>query len=126
MARPNTNSRPAVPSAEEIQLKPWKYLGYEAYSSFTSSHDDFFVLRRFSSLTARVLLSMQDEISELEEKLTNLERELRQPNAVDVHNGTFRGDTQKGRVDLVLEIRHKLKEYRELQIWYQGGYRAQE
>lgn len=118
MASTSSNSTPAAQSTEDIRLKPWKYLGYEAYSSFVSSHDDFFIFRRFSALTSRVILSIQDEISELEERRTELEKELRQPNGVEVHNGTFRGDrdTQNERSSLVLQIRRKLKEYRTLRF----------
>lgn len=98
-------------SLEEINSKPWKYLGYEEYSSFISSDDDFFVVRRFSALTARIILALQDQLSELEEQLGQLEQNLKRCDSPAVHNGSFREETQGARADLVWEINKKLREY---------------
>jgi hypothetical protein len=100
-------------SPEEINSKPWKYLGYEEYSSFMSSDDDFFVVRRFSTLTARVILALQDQLSELEEQLGSLEKNLKRRGSPAVHNGSFREETQAARADLVWKINRKLREYSE-------------
>ena len=56
--------------------KPWKFIGYRAFCKFVASDDDFFVLRRFSVLTSRVLLSLQDELSELQSKPEAVEEDL--------------------------------------------------
>jgi hypothetical protein len=100
-------------SPEQINSKPWKYLGYEEYSSFMSSDDDFFVVRRFSTLTARVILALQDQLSELEEQLGSLEKNLKRRGSPAVHNGSFREETQAARADLVWKINRKLREYSE-------------
>lgn len=47
---------PLLPLVDEKARKPWKYYGYQAYSEFIASEDDFFILRRFSTVSARVLL----------------------------------------------------------------------
>lgn len=54
---------------------------------------------------------MQDEISELEEALDDLDRSYRRREAPDVNNGSFRHDDQQDRVALLREIRRKLEEY---------------
>src|SRR5690349_8772339 len=54
----------------EIQTKPWKYIGYPAFALWLSSDNDFFLIRRFDALNARVILMLQWEISVLESKLT--------------------------------------------------------
>lgn len=102
----------AIPLQDARQQKPWKYLGYEAYAQFIASDDDFFILRRFSYLTARVLLSLQDELLVHEDELAAIEVAVRKED-LDVHNGAFRSDreTEPKRKELVRVIATKLKEY---------------
>ncbi|CEJ82518.1 hypothetical protein VHEMI02578 [[Torrubiella] hemipterigena] len=64
----------AEPSEEEIQRKPWKFVGYKGYTNFISTDDSLFILRRFNSLNIRVALALQDEVSVLEEKLNILDK----------------------------------------------------
>lgn len=106
-----------VPS-EEVNNKPWKYLGYEEYSSFISSDDDFFVVRRFSTLTARVILALQDQLSELEEELAILEKSLKRFDSPAVHNGSFREETKVERAGLLMRINKRLREYSEIRFPY--------
>jgi hypothetical protein len=77
---------------DEIDEKPWKYIGYKGYSDFIASENDFFVLRRFASVSARIALELQDEVVVLEERLEDLDRELSKREMVDVNNGSFRDD----------------------------------
>lgn len=98
-------------SSEELALKPWKYLGYRAFSELLASDDSLLMVRRFSVLTARVLLCLQDGLTEDEEKLQKLEKELSSKDAADVHNGSFRQETQQKRKDLVIQIDSKLRKY---------------
>lgn len=88
-------------------------MGYRGFSEFVASHDNFFILRRFGTLTARVLLSLQDELVELEGQLETLENHLSSAGAPDIHNGSFREETQQARVDLIREIDGKLRAYSE-------------
>lgn len=105
--------RPAAwePSQEDIDQKAWKYAGYRSFCEFVSSDEDFFVLRRFGALSARVLLELQDQLARLEERLETTEQQLRQNDVPDVHNGSFRQETQAQRKEIISEAQHVLREY---------------
>ena len=92
-------------------MKPWKYSGYQSFSAFVASNNDFFVLRRFGDLSARVLLGLQDQLSCLEEGLGVLEKRVREKDAPDIHNGSFRQETQEERQALVCRAKLLLREY---------------
>ncbi|KAF9891652.1 hypothetical protein FE257_003664 [Aspergillus nanangensis] len=79
------------PSETDLQAQPWKYLGYKAFSEWSASDNDFFVLRRFSTLNTRVMLKMQDEIVRLEE-LAEIDRTNAQLHHPPTNNGSFRND----------------------------------
>ncbi|KAK1544994.1 hypothetical protein CPAR01_02496 [Colletotrichum paranaense] len=108
-------ARKEEPTEEEIQEKPWKYIGYKGYTNFISSDDDFFVLRRFDSLNVRAALALQDELSWLEEELGVLDNEFSAKAADDFNNGTLRQDVPD-RIDLVRIISVKLRDYNEFLI----------
>ncbi|KAF7558154.1 hypothetical protein G7Z17_g52 [Cylindrodendrum hubeiense] len=101
----------APPTEEEIFKKPWKFIGYRGYANFISSEDDFFILRRFNTLNARVALALQDELCELEEELSELDTEFSKRCYDGVSNGTFREDQVEERRALVREIAKKLGKY---------------
>ena len=70
-----------------------------------ASDNAFFVLRRFGTLNTRVLLAMQDEIVELEDKLNFMDEEYsRKDYTYNVDNGTFRDDPFNDRRELVTKI----------------------
>ena len=96
--------------------KQWKYVGYREYSTFLTSDNDFLLLRRFSTITLRVLLALQDELSELEEQLNTIDERLADPKAPDVHNGSFREETSEVRLEIIKEIHSKLKAYSTSQL----------
>ncbi|KAI0386071.1 hypothetical protein F5Y04DRAFT_275677 [Hypomontagnella monticulosa] len=101
------------PTEEEILLRPWKYIGYKGYSSFLASEDEFFVLRRFDSLNIRIALSLQDELSVLEEELSEIDRKYSERDTtVAVNNGTFRYD-QQDLTRLLSRIEQKVRHYNE-------------
>jgi hypothetical protein len=105
------NSVPEIPlTKEEIEKKPWKYIGYRGYADFIASENDFYILRRFASLNARVALSLQDQISVLEEQLDELDKHCSRRDAEDLHNGSFR-DNREERTALVEMIYEKLTKY---------------
>lgn len=106
------------PSQTEFAEKPWKYIGYRFFSSLVASDDDSFVLRRFGTLTARVLLGLQDQLSRVEEDLEELEKRAREQDAPDMHNGSFRLETQEYRRDLVRQAQLLLREYSQLAFLY--------
>ena len=98
-------------SESERAKKSWKYVGYQGFTSFVASDNDFFVLRRFSTLAARVLLALQDELVELEEQLVIIDAHLSDPLAPDLHNGSFRQEMSEPRLDLIKHIDRKLRAY---------------
>lgn len=77
---------------ERERKQPWKYIGYKVFSRWMASDQTFFILRRFGALNARVALSLQDEIVELEEKLNFMDKEYSSTEWPDVNNGSFRDD----------------------------------
>jgi hypothetical protein len=101
---------------EDVRRRPWKYVGYRGVSSFIASEDDFFVLRRFSIVTARVLLGLQDEIVELEGKLNDLDESLSRKDAPNIHNGSFRQETSTVRLSVLKRLEPKLRAYNDLVI----------
>ncbi|KAK8135820.1 hypothetical protein PG984_003760 [Apiospora sp. TS-2023a] len=121
-------------SPDEICQKPWsvvsltdlpecyidserKYIGYPAFAEHLSRADDFFAIRRFDRLHCRVLITLQDEITVLEEKLDVLDASFSDRNARDFHNGSVRGDRPERR-DLIKRISAELKEYDEVLYRY--------
>jgi hypothetical protein len=50
----------------------WKFEGYREFSKWMASDDDFFIIRRFQSLNANVILYMQDRISQIESQLKSI------------------------------------------------------
>ncbi|KAK5173135.1 uncharacterized protein LTR77_003257 [Saxophila tyrrhenica] len=62
--------QPSAPTEDEIKAgDSWHHLGYPAFVRWMASSNDFFVLRRFSRLSARCLLYQQNEIARLEKDL---------------------------------------------------------
>ncbi|KAK4112398.1 hypothetical protein N656DRAFT_709377 [Canariomyces notabilis] len=100
------------PTEADIQLKPWKYIGYKGYAEFISSDDDFLILRRFDSLSARVALRLQDEINVLEEELERLDTIHSKPESTDFNNGTLRDDIAE-RAEILELAARKLRRYNE-------------
>ena len=85
--------------------------GYPAMCRWMASDDDFFVIRKFGEVAARVLLRMQDRIVQLEEELHKQD----QISAMHgLHNGTFRKEKNLPRDQIMDELTWRLKEYRML------------
>lgn len=103
-------------SYQERKNQPWRYIGYRGFCKFVTSDNDFFILRRFSVLSSRVLLALQDELCELEEQLEAQEVELISQSAPKVHGGTFREEISEDRYKIIREIDQKLRAYNELVI----------
>lgn len=76
---------------------------------WTASDDDFFVLRRFGELSARILLRLQDRIVILEEDLQRMDSECIKN---DLDNGTFRYDRNWERQRLLDLLTSRLEQYR--------------
>jgi hypothetical protein len=113
---PNSTQTPAqIPLHNQPAQKPkrkfWKTIGYQGYSKFLATDNDFLIFRHFGVLNTRVLLLLQDEISVLEQELEALDFTHSQPSAADIHNGSFRRESLPQRRALLLEIHKKIKEY---------------
>ena len=94
----------------------WKFIGYPGFAEFMKSSQDFFLLRRFDKLNARVLLAMQDEIAKLEEDLEKIDhdRMMADVNKLAIENGmngSLRMDFSSQRQGLLKQIKPLLKEY---------------
>lgn len=81
-----------------------------------ASDDDFFVLRRFDSLSTRVALYQQDQVALLEQELGIQDRRCREAlgdarNRVD-DGGTFRSDLWKRRGQILEDLAGVLSRYR--------------
>lgn len=74
----------------EVDRKPWKFIGYHGYSRFLCSDTDFLVFQRFDVASTRLILRLQDRVSILQERLEKLDRQLNRREAEDIHNGSFR------------------------------------
>ncbi|KAK3690206.1 hypothetical protein B0T22DRAFT_536947 [Podospora appendiculata] len=83
------------PTEKYTQRKPWRYFDYKGYAGFIASGDDFLLLRRPESLSARVVLDLQDQIA--------IKRD-----AEHSHNGTDRDDIDE-RTILLSKISEKLR-----------------
>lgn len=76
---------------------------------WTASDDDFFLLRRFGELSARVLLRLQDRIVKLEDDLHRMDQMCVENGS---NNGTFRYDPMEERQWLLDELTSRLGQYR--------------
>lgn len=112
--------------------------GYAAAASWLASDPDneTLVFRKFGKLSALSLLYMQSEILELENRLRDIDRatvksyDMNLKDAASTwetlvrqcHPGDeFRQDAQE-RMDLILDLREKLRKYRELHEQHRGDF----
>ncbi|KAH3962539.1 hypothetical protein HBI25_161070 [Parastagonospora nodorum] len=110
MESPHRPSSAESISPQEEKEKPWKYIGYKIFSRWIASDPSFFVLRRFGTLNARVALSLQDEIAQLEEKLDYMDKIYSSRDTPDAHNGTFREEPFAGDDDRQHLVKSELPE----------------
>ncbi|KAI7774483.1 hypothetical protein LA080_008316 [Diaporthe eres] len=97
--------------AEKRTTKPWKQLGYPAFSKWMSSSDDFLVLRRFSTLDVRVLLLLQDRIVRLERDLGRYDEVARLAPDEFANSGSFRLDAWEDRKNIMDQLLPLLDQY---------------
>jgi hypothetical protein len=81
--------------------------GYPRFAAFLDSTHEFSLFRKFGYLRARVLLQKQDQLAELEEKLSALDAEEEIP----YYLCTRREDKNSARQALIREIELTLQEY---------------
>jgi hypothetical protein len=111
MATPLTVSDTLPYTRVDASQAPSEHPGYPEFAAFVASDQAFFILRRFSRLSARVLLALQDEIAQLESKLDDIDKSLAYPNLPHMQNGTFRNDPNEERGRCIRQAEEKLKRY---------------
>ena len=77
-----------------------------------ASDDDFFVLRKFGIVGARVALHLQDQVAWLEEQLEHEDKLCRQGPVHLADSGTFRLDQRPNRRQLLADLASSLERYR--------------
>ena len=82
--------------------------GYPVFSKWVASDDDFFVLRKFGTVSARVTLMMQDRI---ECSIRELEERDNECQEKGKHNGTFRYDEDRQRQHTLEKLSWQLGKY---------------
>ena len=75
-----------------------------------ASDGDFYILRKFDVESARIALWLQDGITQLSEKLKEVDQYYEENGA---HCGKFRTNGPDARNDLLCEMAFKLERYRE-------------
>ncbi|KAL8922483.1 MAG: hypothetical protein Q9172_003548 [Xanthocarpia lactea] len=106
--RDNSNPVNSNPSVSPELLDPRKYRGYPAMCTWMASDDDFFVVRRFGRLSARVALLMQNRIVRLE---SIVHAEDAKWIKGDGDNGSFDLDPSKERQNAMDELVWRLEQY---------------
>jgi hypothetical protein len=91
-------------------------VGYRDFSRWVASDPAWFITRRFSTLNARIILRLQDNVVELEQKLNKLDRDYSLPNSImqdddNTHNGSFRLESFDDRKQVIKDLAIALKEY---------------
>ncbi|QPC76221.1 hypothetical protein HYE68_006973 [Fusarium pseudograminearum] len=109
MAAPPT--LPVVAPSTHANLSVEDYReGYPRFTSLISSHDPFFLFRRFGRLRARLLLIKQDKLAVLEKKLDDIDN----AEPIPFFLGKTRLDGNQDRLAVLAEIESNLAEYDEL------------
>lgn len=119
---------------EEGEQGQTRHGGYTAAASWLASDPDneTLVFRKFDKLAALNLLYMQSEVLELEKKVRDMHKATIDSYDMDLRDAAstwetliqqsqpgsseFRQDA-KERMDLILDLRKKLKEYRKFNSW---------
>ncbi|KAF1952759.1 hypothetical protein CC80DRAFT_596370 [Byssothecium circinans] len=90
---PSSTTSSAIVPDNEKHRRAFKYEGYQAFSVWMATEDDFFLFRRFDSLNAQTILWMQDRISRIEEDLQTIHKQIENtPDESTLGNDSFRLD----------------------------------
>jgi hypothetical protein len=109
---PKLPSRSALDALEAALRAPQRLVGYRGYSRIISASKNFFIARQSTTLNARIILLMQDDIAELEAELNALDTKLSLDTSVQhIHNGSFRMESSMERLKLLSNLKFRLKEY---------------
>ena len=95
-------------SKNQRQTSPERYVGYPGLVSHMTETQNL-IFRRFDEIHVRLLLYLQDQISQLETQLQTLDGQNLAEKGM--HNGTFREDVDRVRVDIMERLRILVGEY---------------
>ena len=100
-------------SADEKGRTNWQYQGYPGLSRWMASASDFLVLKRFSPLQVRCLLSLQGEIARMEHQIEAWDiYAQKQPQATGGGmNGSLGNDPYEQRAALIRQVTPMLDQY---------------
>jgi len=107
---PIASSQPQILTQQEVDEKPWKYIGYKGYTEFLATENDFLILRRFAAVSTRIALLLQHQVSSLEDKLDHLDWKYSRREEEDVNSGSFRHN-EDDRLAVLNDLRLKLLQY---------------
>jgi hypothetical protein len=95
-------------SENHKKVEPDRYVGYPGLVSYMTETQSL-IVRRFDDVHVRLLLYIQDQISQLETQLRTLDEQ----NYLEkgIHNGTFREDVDRVRVHVMERLRILVGEY---------------
>ncbi|OJD38905.1 uncharacterized protein BKCO1_3000201 [Diplodia corticola] len=121
-SRASIQSANGAANQDAYAAKEHRSMGYPAFSSLLSSDNDAFVARRFGSLHVRTILFVQDEITQLEDRLAKIDKEVAEAQQEEYlcHNGSFRGDKMwhRERYEIMQHLPTLLEKYDRLVTSY--------
>ena len=68
-------------------------------------------MRKFGAANTRVILSLQDQVADLEEQLAEIDDYCARRGMGKVDNGTFRNEPRDHRRKVIEKLQNKLNEY---------------
>jgi hypothetical protein len=117
MPAPRPSAGPTTNASNE---PPYKAQGYQEFSKWMASENDFFVFRRFESLNAGTILWMQYRISELEKRLEQIHKDVETSEKADnLKNSSFKWDEKwrPERTMIMGELSGLLLQYSEYMLY---------
>jgi hypothetical protein len=113
----NPSSPTSMPKDDPMFRLPGKYEGYKELSRWMASSDDFFIIRRFQSSNALVILYMQYRIVGIEDRLNEIHERIEKED-FETRNSSFLWDErfEPERARLLVELTgllHHYSEYRQ-------------
>ena len=96
---------------EYKRSQAWKHRGYGDFSEWMASSNDFFIIRRFGALNARILLFMQYRITCLENDLKHIDVEVENSPNPAARNNSLKHDHGSIREEIIEQLIPLLKEY---------------
>ncbi|KAL4921478.1 hypothetical protein BDW62DRAFT_198045 [Aspergillus aurantiobrunneus] len=104
-------SEPPAASFQEAKESANTAFGYPEFSKFLATEKNFPIFRRFDRIALRVLLMLQDHVSQTEERLDKLDEKAARLGPGRKNNGSIRNDPDKERKELLGRAFGNLERY---------------